>query len=133
MGYKMRHKLLQLLYAIGITILLFLIYMQFSDLHREANAASSAKPGRRFRSVALGLPTSGTEYSQDLDLNDRPIAQFQVKSRNNSDIYISWASGGDTTTLKGGDIYFENELNFIGTIYLTGTANNDTADFIIVD
>lgn len=129
-----QNKMIQLLYMVAITMGLLLFVMKFIDIIRIADAAQGV--GRRASLYNIELTTATSEYSKELDINDRPITQLQVKCRTNNDIYIGFTEGSTSDsyiTLPGNGVYFENMLNYKGTIYIKGSTDSLTAELLIWD
>ena len=110
-----------------IIILLLLLF---------CNTADAQWASRRPTTSIVDLTDSGTEYSLAIGTASRPASQIQVKCRTSSAIRMAFASTGTSatyTTIPSGGTFFENDLRFIGTLYLRGNANSLSAEVLVWD
>ena len=100
------------------------------------NTAEAQWASRRPDISIVDLSDSTVEYSLAIGSGSRPVTQIQVKCRTSASIRMAFESGGTTstyTTIPSGQTYFENDLRFIGTLYLRGGAASLEAEVMIWD
>ena len=84
---------------------------------------------------AIDLTSTASEYSLVIGNGFRPVVGLQIQCRTANNIRISFTAGGtangeDYFTLKSGSVYYEDNLKYLGSIYIRPETNSTVAEVI---